>query len=444
MCSSPINFTYVMEEIFMKKQPANFLKRVYEKPTDRVPQKQLYCCVDPGSTQIRTVAQYVNSDNEIILASEGRNAISTNYVNILNSMNKDTSKEPLWKNMEFSIQYPAIPGITSKPKLVQFARGRIADMYRNGSPTLFIDSTTEKGRQMSTYNGILSNLALYCLGDDMYTNTYADVYNIDLCLAIPPMELSLSTDSTFQSVLCGREWEISLPRVHRTFKMIINNLQVVEEPVAAATSAIGRSVVSIEKNVSFLDCGGRSIGWVPRIGRVCQENVYSHQGDAGLRFLSYLAEEIKRIDNVAAPTHQEILSAMENGGKLMIGAKEASFIQAYNNALRYIAQVLIGSLRKGIANSSNRIETFQEHIFSGRIFTNPIKDSDGNIISDQLIDVLYEEFVDLPEGVQLRVNPTNNPILDGLSLIQTNYMLTSLFGEDEEEEDKEEDDIDEF
>lgn len=428
-----------------KNQMKNFLREVYKKPADFVSQRKLYLCVDPGSTQTRSVAQYVNSDNEVVLASEGRNAINSQYVNILNSMSADTSREPLYKNMEFMIQYDVIDGLVKVPKTAHFARSYLADKYRQGGQTFSIDSTTEKGRQLSTYNTILSNVALYCLGDDLYTNTYSDVYHVSLMLAIPPMENTLSSsDSRFETVLCGREWNITLPRIKRSFKVIIDELTMVEEPVAAAVSAIGRGVVDKTLNISFLDCGGRSQGWVPFVDKVCSENVYSVQGNAGQVFLDFIASEIKRLDQVSAPSPQAILKAMDKGGKLMSGAKETSLIQAYNNALRFIAASLIATLKKGIAASSRSIEDFQEHIFSGRIFTNPIRDENKNIISDQLIDVLYEEFNDLPEGVVLRVNPTPNPILDGLALLQAEAINRELHPEDDEYEEKGEDEADEF
>lgn len=410
------------------------MKTTYVKPNHHVEVKKLYLSIDAGSTETRSVENYFDENKEV--QSTPAIVIGAEYAKFRRPLQMNTESEPLFKNLEFKIGYPAIEGF-SKGEVEQIARAALRDKYRLSGAVESIDSTQHKIEQRATYNTILSSIATQCMVSDMNTGVYSDVYDIDLQVSLPPGEITEAFDGDkFRRVL-SNTFDMEMPKIKRAFQIKISSIIISPEPLAAAVNYITSKLETRrDQNILFVECGGRSIGTIMYRGvdKLDPDSAFPKLGSAGDAFLTNLAMDLATKYSITQPSRAQILQSLKTG-KYMIGMEELDFISILDECKLTFADNLMSCIRSSMKTIGMNFDELQRIVFSGRIFE-PLILKDGTMLSPSLADIFKESQELALKNIEVEKQDTIYPVINGLSILQQSEMLKSVYSNEPDEEDE--------
>lgn len=393
------------------------MKKPYKKPDRYVGERVLNIGLDPGSTLTRFMEWARGEDNQ--LEASLAVLMKAEYVPI-RRFNSGSPDDPLADCLEYSITYPELKGITKDGQVEKFARGRSAMQYQTSS-THRIDANDYKINQVALYNTLLSALATRCMLSDMETQTYSDSYLINLMLALPPKELDdFSSRRNFEENL-QKSFVVDMPHINRTFTIKVININLVPEPVAAATAYLS-SDFSGERhkvNTIFIDVGGRNRSVVACMDGVLQERItYSVLNDSGATFLSNIGDDLAMDYGIPRPSDTDICSALTRCEFKVHSQVIPKFKDIVLDCKKQLGKSIVSCYNEALANfqiASSRIERI---VLSGRSIPAIINKKTGEEFCPSMVEILKDEF----PNIEVVENEAQSPVLDGTSILLLHWI----------------------
>lgn len=413
------------------------MKRPYKKPDRYVGERVLNIGLDPGSTLTRFMEWARGTDNQLEASLAVQ--MKAEYVPI-RRFNGGSIEDPLCDCLEYAITYPELKGITKEGQVEKFARGRSALQY--ATSTHRIDANDYKINQVALYNTLLSAIATRCMLSDMETQTYSDSYSVNLMLALPPKELDdFSSRRAFEENL-QKSFLVDMPHINRSFSIKIININLVPEPVAAATAYLS-SDFSGERNkvnTMFIDVGGRNRAVVACIDGILQERItYSVLNDSGATFLANIGDDLAMDYGIPRPSDADICSALTRCEFKVHSQVIPRFKDIVLDCKKQLGKSIVSCYNEALANFQIASARIERIVLSGRSIPAIIDKKTGEVFCPSMADILKDEF----PNIEVIENDAQSPVLDGTSILLLHWIdtLEQKAIETEEVMEDDEDDI---
>lgn len=367
--------------------------------TNKIPNKALNVQMDVGSTATRSTMFKTEDIKANQLAKEFI-VTDTASIQLTRAIPTIRTQKAIIDNLEVVL--------TTSTNSWRIVKGSMRQLLTKES--VGMASSISKLDQETTYQSILFQCALNCLCDAIQSDTIADVYNIELTLALPPEDTADNRRTKLVSRLLGVS-TVEFPRLNKKINLNITGVEVYAEPVAAAYCYCVNESDAVEQNIVFLDCGGRSKGAVlTKNGRQVLDGTVTDLG-GGERFVQEVASSIATRLDVNLPSIDVARKAIETGS-IKIGTVEYDITEDIHVAKENLAADCVDTIKRLLDKTGTKLEEIQKVICTGRTFLPSVRN--GNIVSKSLVEYIEEIFQYNNVSIDFERYSRENPIVNGL------------------------------
>jgi len=372
----------------------------------KVDHKDYYVCIDAGSTQTRSMA--FSEDDIVNRAKIGilKTDTATSIVKRVPATIRP--KKQIRENLECEVEL--------NDKKYHFVKETMRN-YLSAQGTVMVSNTSKVDQEL-LYQSVLFQTALNLYLRDIQAGSYADCYNVNLYLSLPPEDFISERIDKITNILTGMA-KVTFPRLKRTMNICINDVQLYSEPEAAACRYINRNSVN-DDTIIFLDCGGRSKGsLIVKNGTIIQDAIMTDFGGGEL-MLGEIATAVAENNNITIPSIDTIRQALKTG-VLKIGNEDVSIIEEINDAKDTLSDGCVECISKLLDTSNTKIEEVQRVVCTGRTFLETY-DENGKVISPSMVTNVSKHYENSPVKITFEFNSEDSPVVKGLY----SYAVTSM------------------
>lgn len=369
----------------------------------KFPAKDINICIDAGSTGTRSIL-FQSKDIEEMSLEQEILEIETPIVQVRRKIPSSirTGKK-IEDNLECEVK---LPGGDS----YHFVKGNMRAVLSQKGEAMV--SSESKIDQELLYQTILFQMGLHIMLEDMKTSTEAEVYNVSLTLALPPEDIVDDKLDNLSQKLSGIS-VISFPRIKKSYKINVHNIEPYAEPEAAAYYYIVRkSDEQGAENIVFLDCGGRSKGACIEKDNIIVQASTSTSFGGGEKMLKNLAQTIAETYSITIPNVETVRAALMTG-KINVGTNVIDITEDIQYVKEELASECVDTIHAILDKNGTKLEEIQRIVCTGRTFT-PTKDVDGKVISESLVVEIKNQMSSSGVTIIIEYFSDPNPIVRGL------------------------------
>lgn len=367
--------------------------------TNKVPNKVLNICLDAGSTMTRSI-MFKTEDIQKGVMNPELLVTDTATVQLNRPLPSIRTQKVIQDNLECVL--------TTATNTWRIVKGSMRQLLTKESVRMV--SSISKLDQETTYQSILFQCGLNALCDSIQSDTVADVYNINLTLALPPEDTVDVRKDKITSRLLGVS-TVEFPRLNKKINLNILSVDIYAEPIAAAYYYSINQTSATDENIVFLDCGGRSKGAVlTKNGRLVLDGTVTGIG-GGERFVQEVAQNIATRLEVNLPNMEVVRAALETGS-MNIGTQVFDVTADIDLAKEVLAEDCADVIRRLLDKTGTKLEEIQRVVCTGRTFKPSVKN--GTIVSKSLVEFIEEDFQYSGVPIGFERYSADNPIVHGL------------------------------
>lgn len=367
--------------------------------TNKVSNKTLNICIDVGSTMTRSL-MFKPEDVQNNKLNKELLVTDTATIQLARPLPSIRTQKTIQDNLECVL--------TTSTNNWRIVKGSMRQLLTKESIRMV--SSSSKIDQATTYQSIIFQCGLNALCESIQSDTLADVYNINLTLALPPEDTVDARKEKIVSRLTGVA-TVEFPRLKKKFNINITDIDIYAEPIAAAYYYSMNKQTSVTENIVFLDCGGRSKGAVlTKNGRLVLDGTVTSAG-GGEKFVKEVAENIASRLEVNLPSNEVARKALDTA-TLNIGNQTYDIAEDIDLAKDALAEDCADIIRSLLDKTNTKLEEIQRIVCTGRSFLPSVRN--GNIVSKSLVEFIEEKFQYSDVPISFERYAADNPIVHGL------------------------------
>lgn len=395
----------------ISRQYAELLQKRYPKNNEgfmEATERNLKLAIDMGSTQCRTNALLKGgSDPE----ESGIIEMDSIY-GIVNSdiSGYSSNSSAVIDNLELEIK-SLTEGTFIKEEHVIFGslRGSIS------LTSSHLSSSSAKLNQKDTYINIISNIGIMTLLDNLANKQYARETRISLQMSLPPEDAgNVKRRQDAEAYLKGI-YSVRFPRLGCEIAINIVDLRLESEPRAAAIGYAMAHDVS-NKNIVFIDCGGRDTSFAGIVKGQLLENKQYTSKDAGLALARAVANNLSEQYGIEEMDLEDIIEAIPSGF-LQRGRDEYDLSMALESAKVDMAESLAGAVREYSDRVKRPLTTWTDVVCCGRTFGVTVNPKTSMTTSESLATFIEQNLLTNGLNAQFEVYARRNLICQGLTYL---------------------------